>query len=202
MAQFAVASPLSEGDVIAMATAQGSTSVRRSAGSHTSKSTTARGARRASGAASASAADRGATAAGTDRRRRTRASAPTSSAATTAKRTRGARQQPAEGRKTVPLQGASLIRRTAVTVPVVNVRVPLLSPRVPDPDAMASQTRRAAQAVRANLPPMERLLYYGGLGALAAAGTLEWPVAIAVGAGVWVAGRTGQGRTRQAAAAA
>jgi hypothetical protein len=81
---------------------------------------------------------------------------------------------------------------------VVNVRVPLLSPRVPGMGAMAAQTRWAAQAVRANLPPTERLLYYGGLGLLASVGSLEWPVAVVVGAGVWVAGRTSQRRMRPA----
>ncbi len=55
----------------------------------------------------------------------------------------------------------------------------------------AAQTRWAAQAVRANLPPTERLLYYGGLGVMATVGVLEWPVAAAVGVGVWLAGRAG-----------
>jgi hypothetical protein len=81
---------------------------------------------------------------------------------------------------------------------VVNLRVPVLSPRVPDVGAMAAQTKWAAKTVRANLPPTERLLYYGGLGVLAAAGALEWPVAAAVGAGVWVAGRTSARRRGQA----
>jgi hypothetical protein len=59
----------------------------------------------------------------------------------------------------------------------------------------------AAQAVRANLPPTERLLYYGGLGLMATVGVLEWPVAAAVGVGVWLAGRTGAGRRGQATSA-
>lgn len=87
---------------------------------------------------------------------------------------------------------SALLRRTAVTVPVVNLRVPLLSPRVPDLGAVPAQTKWAAQAVRSNLPPVDRVLYYGGLGVLAAAGVVEWPVAAAVGAGVWVAGRAGR----------
>jgi len=93
------------------------------------------------------------------------------------------------------------VRQTSVKVPVVNVQVPLLSPRVPGMGAVAAQTRWAAQAVRANLPPTDRLLYYGGLGLMAGVGALEWPVAVAVGAGVWVAGRTGDRRSRQAASA-
>ncbi len=88
-----------------------------------------------------------------------------------------------------------------MTVPVVNLRVPLLTPRVPDVGAATAQTRWAAQAVRANLPSPERMLYYGGLGLLATVGALEWPVAAALGVGVWVAGRTGQRRGAQAASA-
>jgi hypothetical protein len=94
-----------------------------------------------------------------------------------------------------------LVRQTEVKVPVVNVRVPLLSPRIPGVRAMAEQTRWAAQALRANLPPTERLLYYGGLGLMVGVGSLELPVAVAVGAGVWVAGRAGERRSRRAAPA-
>ena len=87
-----------------------------------------------------------------------------------------------------------------MTVPVVNVRVPVLRARLPDLGPRAAQTRWAAQAARANLPPMERLLYYGGLGLMATVGVLEWPVAAAVGAGVWVAGRTRAARGQTATA--
>jgi hypothetical protein len=88
-----------------------------------------------------------------------------------------------------------------MTVPLVNVRVPVLRARVPGLGAGAAQTRWAAQAVRANLPPTERLVYYGGLGLMATVGVLEWPVAAAVGVGVWLAGRAGAGRRGQAATA-
>lgn len=64
---------------------------------------------------------------------------------------------------------------------------------------MAQQTRWTARTVRSFLPPADRLLYYGGLGALAIAGILEWPVAAAAGAGVWVATR-GQRRPGRLAA--
>jgi hypothetical protein len=37
------------------------------------------------------------------------------------------------------------------------------------------------------MPQPKQLLYYGGVGALAALGVLEWPVAVAAAAGVWVA---------------
>jgi hypothetical protein len=88
-----------------------------------------------------------------------------------------------------------------MTLPLVNVRVPMLRARVPGLGAGAAQTRWAAQAVRANLPPTERLLYYGGLGLMATVGVLEWPVAAAVGVGVWLAGRAGASRRGQAASA-
>jgi hypothetical protein len=86
-------------------------------------------------------------------------------------------------------------------VPVVDLRIPLFTPRVPDMGATTAQTKWAAQTVRANLPSTERMLYYGGLGVLATVGALEWPVAAALGVGVWVAGRTGNRRGGQAASA-
>ena len=88
-----------------------------------------------------------------------------------------------------------------MTVPLVNVRVPILRARVPGLGARAAETRWAAQALRANLPPTERLLYYGGLGVMATVGVLEWPVAAAVGVGFWLAGRAGLVRRGQAASA-
>ncbi|WP_157877382.1 hypothetical protein [Streptomyces odonnellii] len=45
------------------------------------------------------------------------------------------------------------------------------------------------------LPPPKRLAFYGGLGALAVLGALDWPVAVAIGAATVVArsGRRGEG---------
>jgi hypothetical protein len=77
--------------------------------------------------------------------------------------------------------------RTGMTVPLVNVRVPVLRARVPGADMARQQTKWAAQTIRSYLPPADRLLYYGGLGTAAVVGALEWPVAVAAGAGVWVA---------------
>jgi hypothetical protein len=73
-------------------------------------------------------------------------------------------------------------------VPLVHLQVPVLRP-----------TALLAQTVRAMLPSAERAAYYGGLGVLAVAGVLEWPVAAVVGAGVWLVSRSDQrggGRTR------
>jgi hypothetical protein len=63
---------------------------------------------------------------------------------------------------------------------------------VPYPASAVKQTVRAAEKVGASLPPPQRLAYYGGLGAMAALGALEWPVAAAIGAGMWIAGKGGQ----------
>lgn len=42
-----------------------------------------------------------------------------------------------------------------------------------------------AQAVVSRLPTKD-LIFYGGLGALAVAGALDWPVALAVGGAAWI----------------
>ncbi|WP_330231215.1 hypothetical protein OHA40_01210 [Nocardia sp. NBC_00508] len=39
---------------------------------------------------------------------------------------------------------------------------------------------------RVRIPRPEQLAYYGALGALAAAEIIEWPVAVALGAGHWL----------------
>jgi hypothetical protein len=87
---------------------------------------------------------------------------------------------------------------TSVTLPVVHMKVPNPAASIPGADAMVAQTRWVAQAVLSYLPPTERLLYYGGVGALAIAGILEWPVAVVAGAGVWVAGRAQRGTAQVA----
>jgi hypothetical protein len=55
--------------------------------------------------------------------------------------------------------------------------------------AAAHAASDAPSAIRHRLPPPERVLYYTGLGALAALDVLSWPLAGAIGAGVWVATR-------------
>ena len=79
---------------------------------------------------------------------------------------------------------------------MVHSRVPVLRVNAAAARPVVAQARWAAQALMSNLPPPERLLYYGGLGLAATVGVLEWPVAAAAGAGVWVASRT---RARRAA---
>jgi len=86
------------------------------------------------------------------------------------------------------LPGEPTVRWAAVPVPV-GVRVPV--PRL-RPGDTARQAVHAAQVVRGYLPPPERLVYYGGLGVMAAVGVVEWPVAAALGAGLWLANRRSQ----------
>jgi hypothetical protein len=94
-----------------------------------------------------------------------------------------------------------MVRWTAFSVPVVHARVPVPTIHMPAPPApvsgvtaVAARARQAAHRARADLPPTDRLLYYGGIGALALGGVLEWPVALIAAAGVWVASRAGEHR--------
>lgn len=63
---------------------------------------------------------------------------------------------------------------------------------VPVPDVGA-----AGHAVTSRLPSREQTLFYGGLGAAAVFGVLEWPVAAAVGIGTEIARRTTRARRAQ-----
>lgn len=82
-----------------------------------------------------------------------------------------------------------------------HVDLPLMSaefraPQIPKP----GQLVQAAGAATSLLPPRDRLLYYGGLGTAAVLGVIEWPVAIAIGAGIAIVQRSHQedgGRTQR-----
>jgi hypothetical protein len=68
------------------------------------------------------------------------------------------------------------------------------APHLRMPSAAQNAAKRTAFGlgmVRANLPKPRQIVYYGALGGLAAVGAIEWPVAAAIGAGVWVASRSG-----------
>lgn len=70
-------------------------------------------------------------------------------------------------------------------------------PRMPQMKRMTEgtmqETARAVETARTFLPPPERMLYYGALGALAVFGLVEWPVAAAIGAGTMIAQRARRG---------
>ena len=89
--------------------------------------------------------------------------------------------------------------RSGIPVPFTGVRIPVPNvplPRVPLPsqhDVIVGAVH-ASNIVRENRPSADQLLYYGGLGALAAFGVVDWPVAAAIGTGVWIARRHGHER--------
>ncbi|MFI9412940.1 hypothetical protein [Nocardia gamkensis] len=76
--------------------------------------------------------------------------------------------------------------RLRVPVPTVGVRMARI-PLPPGPRSVATGVSSATTAVRNRVPDRESLLYFGGLGAAAVTGLVSWPVAGAIGVGVWVA---------------
>ncbi|WP_433605951.1 hypothetical protein ACQP2P_28750 [Dactylosporangium sp. CA-139114] len=83
--------------------------------------------------------------------------------------------------------GAHLV--TWQDVPVPHLKMPVVHIERPNDWSVAQRARWTADALKSAVgePKPSRLLYYGGVGALAAFGVLEWPVALAAAAGVWVA---------------
>ncbi|GGO21815.1 hypothetical protein GCM10010116_43930 [Microbispora rosea subsp. aerata] len=72
----------------------------------------------------------------------------------------------------------------------IQLRAPEMHmPHVGMPHISGRDVGHAMDVARTFLPPPERIMYYGGLGALAALGILEWPVAAAIGAGTMIAQR-------------
>ncbi|MBF6338210.1 hypothetical protein IU450_20270 [Nocardia abscessus] len=74
----------------------------------------------------------------------------------------------------------------SVPVPTLGVRMARV-PLPPGPRTVAGGVASATAAVRKGVPDRESLLYFGGLGAAAVTGVVSWPVAGAIGVGVWVA---------------
>lgn len=56
------------------------------------------------------------------------------------------------------------------------------------------EVQSVAQVVQPYLPSPGQAAYFGGLAALAALEVLEWPVALAIGAGTALMGRSGRGQ--------
>jgi hypothetical protein len=81
-------------------------------------------------------------------------------------------------------------QKRVLTVPVLNVNLPVPEIHVPSPPPIAAPAAWAAQTALTRLQRKDRLLYYGGLGLLGLAGVVEWPVAAVAAAGVWVATRS------------
>ncbi|MEU2039993.1 hypothetical protein [Nocardia niwae] len=99
-----------------------------------------------------------------------------------------ARAVPAAETESSPKAGTSTTPhvRLRVPVPTVGMRMARI-PLPPGPRAVANGVSSATTAVRNRAPDRESLLYFGGLGAAAVTGLVSWPVAGAIGVGVWVA---------------
>nr|BFE57516.1 hypothetical protein GCM10020063_020420 [Dactylosporangium thailandense] len=109
-------------------------------------------------------------------------------AATKTGRTAPQTQRPAKETAEAPHpSGSQLV--TWEDVPVPHLKMPVVHIEHPTEWSVADRARWTAGALRSAVgePRPSRLLYYGGVGALAAFGVLEWPVALAAAAGVWVA---------------
>ncbi|GAB2446638.1 hypothetical protein GCM10027187_11080 [Streptosporangium sandarakinum] len=77
----------------------------------------------------------------------------------------------------------------ALTLNLPMLTVQLRPPHMHLPHINRQEAGHAVDTARSLLPPPERLVYYGGLGALAVAGLIEWPVAAAIGVGTVIAQR-------------
>lgn len=80
--------------------------------------------------------------------------------------------------------------KQGLSVHTLDVRAPLHVPYF-TPGDVVNNARTAGDWLPSMLPARE-LLYYGGLGALAVAGALEWPVALAVGGATVLLRRSGR----------
>ncbi len=104
--------------------------------------------------------------------------------------------------KTTGRAGRSGTRRAprgsgGITVPVLTPKLTVHRLQIPTfglselgGGLAAAAGRTVAGSVSGRLPSKERLGYYAGLGALAAVGVIEWPVAAVIGVGMAVARRT------------
>ncbi|MET7420015.1 hypothetical protein [Dactylosporangium sp. NPDC005555] len=68
-----------------------------------------------------------------------------------------------------------------------HVKVPVVHVAGPAARSVLTNVQWTARTVASAVPQPKQLLYYGGVGVLATIGVLEWPVALAAAAGVWVA---------------
>lgn len=83
-------------------------------------------------------------------------------------------------------------RGSVVPIPVITPHVKVLKLHVPPPGM--AYVEDAGRLMASYLPPPGRLAFYGGLGAAAVFGVIDWPVAAAIGLATVVA-RRAVGRT-------
>ncbi|MDG6106298.1 hypothetical protein Daura_19765 [Dactylosporangium aurantiacum] len=77
-------------------------------------------------------------------------------------------------------------------IPMPHVKVPVVHMAGTAARSMVTNVGWTARTIGSAVPQPRQLLYYGGVGLLTALGVLEWPVALAAAAGVWVATRSAQ----------
>jgi hypothetical protein len=125
-----------------------------------------------------------------------------SNTAETGRRTTSGRSgQTAQRRKTAARK-ASTSRRTEQSQSGGTssaVRMHTAHTDLPIPYFTPGDLTANAHAITSHLPPPRQLALYGGLGALALAGAVDWPVALAIGAATAVARSKGRGDGAQKA---
>lgn len=89
-------------------------------------------------------------------------------------------QEPETGRETQPREEGTRGREKTVGGKVAHLHT--AHARVPIPYLTPGDMFRSGRATTSKFPSPGKLAFYGGLGAMALAGALEWPVAVAVGA--------------------
>ncbi|MFG2040688.1 hypothetical protein [Dactylosporangium sp. NPDC048998] len=102
-----------------------------------------------------------------------------------------ARQRRAEPARAGQAPESELV--TWQDVPMPHLKVPVVHMQMPNVRSTLANIKWTDRTIRPAVRQPRQLLYYGGVGALAVLGVLEWPVALAAAAGVWVA--THQRRT-------
>ncbi len=116
---------------------------------------------------------------------------------TKAAQTKQAKTASRRGARTVPT--AETGHGVTIPVPIVTPHLKVLHPSVPG----TSSIGHAGRSMARRIPPPGRLAFYGGLGAAATFGVIDWPVALAIGVGLAIAGRArAAGRPRSAVSSA
>ncbi|MGY1642223.1 hypothetical protein ACI782_14030 [Geodermatophilus sp. SYSU D00703] len=106
------------------------------------------------------------------------------------------REQPgATGRAAVPEPRAGETAPQVQVPRTITVRLPLVTITIgpqPGGPATASATPAPTAASAPTQPggTLQKAVFYGGVAAAGALGAIEWPVAVAVAAGTWVAQHT------------
>jgi hypothetical protein len=100
-----------------------------------------------------------------------------------------AKERPPAGTTAPPKGESELV--TWQEVPMPHVKVPVVHVAGPAARSIFTNVRWTARTAASAVPQPKQVLYYGGVGVLAALGILEWPAAVAAAAGVWVATHSG-----------